>query len=329
MKVELVVAMYAGSQLYGTSTPQSDVDIRGVCMPTMESVIGMSPFEQFNPGKEQAKKWSLEKLGVEADDVTIYALPKFFGLLMAANPNIVELVFAPEQAILYKTPLWDEIVANRHLFLSQKVVHTFAGYAYAQLQRIQRHKRWLDNPVEKPNPEDYMGQFVDGTWVWREPTKEEIIELDRVSKEHADFVDDLDDLYRRAARKKEYEADMREWQHYQTWRKERNPARSKLEEKYHYDTKHAMHLYRLSIEADQLLMTGEIKLPFSDNIVQSLRRVLNGEIEYETVVQFATQIDSVLDKRRHVTKLPYAPDKKGVEKFLMRILKDFVCAYES
>ena len=74
-----------GSQLYGTATPESDVDYRGICIPPMEVLL--NPFENF---KQQDK-------GFKEEDRTLYALGQWLKLCADSNPNIVELLFVPEQ----------------------------------------------------------------------------------------------------------------------------------------------------------------------------------------------------------------------------------------
>lgn len=64
-----------GSQLYGTSTPESDYDSRGVCIPPLE--VSLDPFMRFNV-----------KDSFEGEDRSIYDLGKFFNLCADNNPNL-------------------------------------------------------------------------------------------------------------------------------------------------------------------------------------------------------------------------------------------------
>lgn len=49
-----------------------------------------------------------------------------------------------------------------------------------------------------------------------------------------------------------------QWRHYNDWLKNRNPARSDLEARFGYDTKHGMHLVRLQRMALEILTTGTV-----------------------------------------------------------------------
>ncbi len=102
----LIMATLAGSRLYGTARPDSDTDIRGVCYPTVESLIGIQGFDQYQPKGSAAVEYSLEQFSVWSDDVTIYALRKFFMLAKNANPNIGELLFVTDDKMLFTSPAW-------------------------------------------------------------------------------------------------------------------------------------------------------------------------------------------------------------------------------
>ena len=133
-----------GSQLYGTNTPLSDVDYRGVVVPPMRVLLNpFYPFEQKDRGFEE-------------DDRTLYALSKFFQLCADSNPNIIELLFIPKQNIVLTTKYWDKIIQNRELFLSTKARFSFSGYAMSQLNAIKRHRQWfLNPPTKKPERADF------------------------------------------------------------------------------------------------------------------------------------------------------------------------------
>ena len=109
-----------GSQLYGTATAQSDVDCRGVFIPSAKYFLGFSTIEQIEP----------------AGDSVYFEIRKFFRLCLECNPNIVELLFIPPGRRVYSSRQWNRIVRNRNIFLSKKAASTFPGYAIAQLHRI-------------------------------------------------------------------------------------------------------------------------------------------------------------------------------------------------
>lgn len=70
-------------------------------------------------------------------DTTIYSFDKIIDLFCSCNPNTIELLGLKPEHYLYISPVGKEILDNKKIFLSKKAVHTFGGYANAQLRRLE------------------------------------------------------------------------------------------------------------------------------------------------------------------------------------------------
>ena len=117
----IIVLGLGGSHAYGTDVEGSDVDIRGVALNTKEEILLGRDFEQV----------------VDTNtDTTIYSVKKMLRLLSQNNPNTIEMLGLREDQIIYKTPIWDMIMAERDAFISKKVINSFGGYANQQLRRL-------------------------------------------------------------------------------------------------------------------------------------------------------------------------------------------------
>ena len=129
-----ILMVRVGSQMYGTVTPTSDIDLVGVCIPDIDYVIGNKRFEQY---QENTNSPSSGKRNTEKDkDVTIYSLPKFLHLLVGNNPNIIEILFAPENCITQCNKYGKMLLEHPEIFVSQKSYYTFSGYAYSQERKL-------------------------------------------------------------------------------------------------------------------------------------------------------------------------------------------------
>jgi hypothetical protein len=105
---------------------------------------------------------------------------------------------------------------------------------------------------------------------------------------------------------------------YWTWKKNRNQARSELEEKYGFDTKHAMHLVRLLRMGAEALETGIIHVKRPDAV--ELLAIRNGEWSYEQIVSYAEMMDKrVREDLYQTTSLPKRPDLAFAAELLMQI----------
>lgn len=129
-----ILKIKCGSHLYGTNTVNSDTDYFGVCIPTKDYVLGIHKFElieeRTNPSKSTTKNTKYD------NDYTCYSIQKYFKLLIDGNPNIIETLFVNKDNILYCNKAAQEILDNKHLFLSKKVYYKFSGYARSQKRKL-------------------------------------------------------------------------------------------------------------------------------------------------------------------------------------------------
>ena len=278
-----------GSKLYGTDTPDSDLDTRGVIIPPMEVMI--DPFMRFEV-----------KDGFDGEDRALYDLGKFMNLAADCNPNIVELLFVPDQLVLFKKDVWEKVVAHRHLFLSKNVKHRFLGYAISQLEAIKRHRQWfIDPPDREPTRAEYgLEQTPSVSMAWLHSMKQTM----NYQLLRPEFVEEIrkEEAYRDAHRK---------WENYRMWQSKRNPKRRGTEEEYGYDTKYASHLFRLLSEGRELLLTGKITFPLPN--AEWLLAIKNGLYDYDDILALAQDAESDFDRWYAESPLPDKPDRNALK----------------
>jgi hypothetical protein len=119
----IILIGLGGSHAYGTSNENSDLDIRGCALNSKREILTNENFEQFTN---------------DETDTTIYSFNKLITLLISVNPNVIELMGLKPEHYLYVSPIGQELLDNRKLFLSKKCVHSFGGYANQQLYRLQQ-----------------------------------------------------------------------------------------------------------------------------------------------------------------------------------------------
>ena len=117
----IILLGMGGSYSYGTNKENSDLDVRGVALNSKWEILTNRNFEQF--------------VDVPTD-TTIYAFNKIITLLTSCNPNTIELLGLKPEHYLYVAPIGQELLDQRKLFLSQKAIHSFGGYANQQLRRL-------------------------------------------------------------------------------------------------------------------------------------------------------------------------------------------------
>lgn len=120
---------------------------------------------------------------------------------------------------------------------------------------------------------------------------------------------------------KGYQNAHREWKQYQSWKKNRNPERARLEAQYFYDTKHGMHLVRLLSMAKEILITGKVFVKRNTDEAM-LREVKDGGWSYEELIQWANntnrQIDMIYNDKIYV--VPHKPDMNKLNDLCNKIV---------
>ena len=139
----IILDAVGGSIAYGTSTPNSDRDIRGIYINPAREYMGLiEPSGQISDEKH---------------DVTYYSLKRFFELAQKSNPNIIEMLWYPNDCINIMTPHMEKLIAHRDLFISKKCFGSHIGYANAQIKKAKGQNKKVHNPQpeEQPKKEDF------------------------------------------------------------------------------------------------------------------------------------------------------------------------------
>lgn len=146
----IIYKVMVGSHAYGTNTPTSDVDHRGVYISPLETVLGMDENYQ-------------EQISDETNDNTYFELKKFIELLSVSNPTVLEILNVPDRCIVYKHPIFDLILKEREKFISKKCKKSLGEYAAIQIKKARGLNKKIVNPMskEKKNPLDFCS-VIDG-----------------------------------------------------------------------------------------------------------------------------------------------------------------------
>lgn len=128
----------SGSRAYGLDTPESDTDTRGVFILPQDLYFGFTYIEQVNS---------------ERNDHTYYELGKYLKLLAKNNPSAIELLFAPQETIIFRHPLMERIKSEP--ILSRLCRDSFAGYAMSQVKRAKGLNKKIFNPVSDALPRPF------------------------------------------------------------------------------------------------------------------------------------------------------------------------------
>lgn len=123
-----IVEMVFGSHLYGTSSPSSDKDFKGVYVPSITDMM-LSRFpKSYN---QNTKQNSSEKNTSEDTDKEVYSLHYFLELAKKGETVALDMLHAPSSAWLLSTWQWEYLVNRRSMFYT-KNLSSLVGYARKQ-----------------------------------------------------------------------------------------------------------------------------------------------------------------------------------------------------
>ena len=144
----LIYEVVSGSQAYGTSTPESDVDYRGIFKLSNEEFLTLPILIK---GKSE---FPLREISSEdGEDSKYFELRKFLQMAGNCSPICLELLFTPKDFIKLITPIGQELINHRNIFITKKVYYSFVEYAVAQIKRAKGQNKWINcrQPETPPN----------------------------------------------------------------------------------------------------------------------------------------------------------------------------------
>jgi predicted nucleotidyltransferase len=128
--MRIIVKMKFGAHLYGTATSDSDLDYKGIFLPTKEQLLlGCVPkSHNYSTGKDYSRNTKNDV------DTELYSLHYFIKLACAGQTVAMDMLHAPDSMILEKSKIWEEIVKNKQKFYT-KNLKSFIDYARRQASK--------------------------------------------------------------------------------------------------------------------------------------------------------------------------------------------------
>lgn len=306
----IILIGLGGSYAYGTNYENSDLDIRGCALNSKKEILTNESFEQFVN---------------EETDTVIYSFNKLIALLSNMNPNTIEMLGLKQEHYLYVSPIGQELLDNKKLFLSKKAVHSFGGYANQQLYRLQQksasmmaqkdlekhilktleHMSMDFSSIYSTMPGDAMKLYIDES-VQNGYDTEIFMDMQLTHYPLRDYCSMWSELQNTV---KAYGKIGKRNEHALTHNK---------------IGKHSMHLIRLYLMCLDLLEKGEI-ITYRKKEHDLLMDIRNGKYLDENGKPIAEFFEMVNDFEKRLyyaaenTNLPDNPDYKAINEFVMSV----------
>lgn len=339
MKHRLIFETIVGSTVYGTSTPQSDIDKKGVYIQTFDELVTWSYEPQVNVTKDEA----------------YFEVRRFLELLEVANPTALEMLFTPDQFVTFIAPEFELIRQRRNMFLTKMCAKSFGNYGYSQIAKAtgtDKKMNWEASRVTQKTPLDFIfysdrgKSFSFKTFLEEHNLEQEkcgLVRLDHMKDQYALYYDYDNFGYRGIIGKgsneirlssvpkgeecimtiyynvEAYSKHCKEYKEYKEWLEKRNMARF-VDNKSHnqmVDGKNLLHCRRLVDIAIEIAKEKTINVHRPN--AEYLLSIKRGEVNLKEILAQVEKDIMDLDELYRESNLPDKCDKEFVHNLLLEI----------
>lgn len=296
----------AGSHAYGTTTEDSDIDLRGWYHSSIADLLGL---EVTNHKETQVEFGDT--------DSVFYSFHKFIKLLTNCNPNIIELLGTRPEQVVYMRDDAKYLRDHVEMFLSKRAFITFAGYATQQLRRLENAlARDSYPPAEK---EKHILRSLEAEML-AETDAFQLFHTDNTIKLYLDKADDVDeihiDLKLHAVPLRQFVTLAHQFAN-QLKNYGKLTGRNRKKDNAHL-YKHAMHLIRLYYTGIDILKHHQI-ITYREKEHDLLMSIRNQEVPLAKVFQLQQSLEVELQHARDESTLPEYPDINTINQMVIRL----------
>ena len=302
-----------GSQAYGVSTDNSDLDIYGVTIPPRHQIFPHEAgiIDGFDKQVQKFKNWQQHHIkdktvnggkGQEYD-FSIYGIINYFRQCADCNPNVVDSLFVNRESIIHITQAWEEVRKNRKSFLHKGLAHKCRGYAFGQLK-------------DAKNCEPYVSgirKFEDEYKIPHSTTYNDFNNYccPEIVTENQKRVNELYNLHGF----KFIEQYGRFWD--EGFSKTKRFESQKI---HNTDVKSLYHVFRLADQAEQMLTEHDLDLQKKSRR-EKMKAIRRGEYTYDQVVAEFGEQEKRINNLYQTSKLRYSPNEEAIKNLLLTVLE--------
>lgn len=283
-----------GSKLYGTSTPSSDDDFRGVYIPERSDLILQRVQDVISlPGDSQ-----------------MFSIHKFMNMLCSGQAVAIEMLFSNQ--LVADSDRWQEIVRNRHRFVTKRM-SAFMGYAKSMASKYsvradRRHdisilRQFLADCDGRAKISSIWDSLPVGTWMTKTTSETTRTEDKRVynvcGREYtahtyvSHLYECVDGIYAEYGKRVQSIQDG------------------------NIDYKAVMHAFRVTRQCEELLRTGELKFPLSS--AEELLRIRLGEVRDVSLLQSLQDEVASVEEQIQQSSLRDSADRIWADQFILSL----------
>lgn len=323
---KLLLLGHTGSILYGTNSELSDVDLKGVFIPSIDELLmNEAPQELlFSTGKKDGKN--------DADDIdiTLFSIHKFFNLMKKGETNTYDLFFSMfvEKDMLFflDTEFYNVLIPSglyKKFFTKQ--FNAFVGYCVTQTQKYGVKGERLANLKELIDITDkFISINTDTSLRINDLVKDNLFKDFITKAKHVKLSLILDKNYINVIGKSFiFNMTITEFSDKLKSIKKQYGDRAESSSK-GIDYKSLSHAVRVMLECEELIDTGHINFPLEyAPFIKSIK--YNDGIESEVIFDYLRQkldlIEIKLESAEHLPNKISDSNKQTLNKVLLQLIK--------
>lgn len=305
--MKTVVRMKFGSHLYGTNTPQSDTDYKGVHIPDAKDILLQRVKDEVVVGGRQKAEGERNQ-STDTDDKS-YSLQKFLKLAAEGQTVAIDMLFAPIEMIEERNFLWVYLQLNRNKLLTKKSA-AFLGYCRQQADKYGiKGSRVLAAEVA----EKFFSDLMLRAPLYRIKVGEYDTEMTALASEHPEHLKivekenvpgKFEKFFECCGRKIPYTSGVHVgWETCNRVHDEYGDRARRAKTNEGVDWKALSHAVRVGQEAVELLTTGHVTLPLTN--ADEIKSIKLGQVPYQAVSE---KIEDLLVRVEEAAKTSTLPD---------------------
>lgn len=117
--MKVIYKIIYGSKAFGTNDSNSDIDMRGIMLPTITEALSLKQQDLFN----------------KENDEYYYSIQKFLRLALKSNPSVIDWLYVSYKNMFIVEKEAEILLDNKKMFLSKEIYHRTKGYAFSEFNR--------------------------------------------------------------------------------------------------------------------------------------------------------------------------------------------------
>lgn len=316
---EVLYLIYYGSQLYGTDDENSDLDIKGIFLPSINDLV----LRKYRKSINWKSGTDNDKNSSDDVDIELWSVQYFIEILAKGDTNALDLLYSPsnEDVVLLKDTRLDPLFNNPLSLFDPRNTDAFIHYAIGQVKRFGYRGSRL-GVLKRIN--NYLEENINFN------DNEEIME-DRVKRIASDIIEKFyhpsycfhkivngEDALVICGKTHLYSIRIKEFYNRITREYIRYGERArKAERNEGIDHKAISHAIRCIYQVKELLSCGYINFPLED--ASTIYEVKSGNVDWKVCEEYIRKGLEEIEELQETTNVKGYYDEKFAENIILNM----------